>query len=421
MRTFWPSIIAMLSFFVITGSVMGFFIDTQPNFKSIVIDRSATEYDTGSSAIEIGDVDPNVPGNEILVTGYGWGIAEVYFLNDHWESKLIWNRSYQVWYDPALAVGDLDPDVEGNEIVEGLYELVVLTYDNTTGNWTNTTIWNPWGEIGSAILDVKIGDFDPMHTGNELLAISDLVYEFYKASNGTWVKINISGTWNHSTLHGCDIGNFDPRFDGNEIIVFTEENITEFAWNGSSWYNQTIDVSCFAALPGEVWSGCIGEINLTNDVEEIICGSGFRWITLVWWNGTDYEVEIIQYVDEIGSWVNSVAVGDCWTGHTGNEIVAGGGTAARTVLVWDENGTWQKQLIYENGSRYVVEDLEIGDFDPSHPGNEIAEGLFLTEIYEDYSVSEHSSVLTSLVFVAVPAVLFFGLRKIWSSIITARK
>jgi hypothetical protein len=217
----------------------------------------------------------------------------------------------------------------------------------------------------------------------------------------------------------CDIGNFDPRFDGNEIIVFTEENITEFAWNGTMWYNETIPVA--PPYKADIPSGRVGEINRSNNLEEIICGGGGCFVAIVWWNGTGYQSNIIINVEEIGVQVNALAVGDCWSGHEGNEIVVGGLNAARTMLVWDENGTWQKQLIYENGSRYWVDDIEIGDFDPSHPGNEIAEGLFLTEIYEDYSVSEHSLGLTSLVFVAVPAVVVFGLRKTWSSIITARK
>jgi len=402
-------------FFILVASLsaIGTAQTVQPSFASRYIE---TRYGLATTdSVEIADVDRNWAGNEVIYTGWGWGVSYVYGEGDNWTCANPANRSYDVWYAPALVVGDIDPDVDGNEIVEGLYELIVWTYDNTTGNWTNTTIWNPWGEIGSVILDVKIGDFDPLHTGNELLAISDQVYEFYKASNSTWVKINISGTWNHSTLHGCDIGNFDPRFDGNEIIVFTEENITEFAWNGTMWSNETIDVSCFEGLPGEISFGCIGEVNSTNDVDEIICGSRFRWIIEVSWNKTGYDVQIIQDVDEIGSWVSSVAVGDCWTGHVGNEIVAGGTTAARTMLIWDNNGTWQKQLIYENNSEYSVNDIEIGNFDSAHPGNEIALGAIdLFELYEILPVNES----TSAVFVFVPIIgiipaVIWRLRQRW--------
>jgi hypothetical protein len=402
-------------FFILVASLsaIGTAQTVQPSFASRYIE---TRYGLATTdSVEIADVDRNWAGNEVIYTGWGWGVSYVYGEGDNWTCANPANRSYDVWYAPALVVGDIDPDVDGNEIVEGLYELIVWTYDNTTGNWTNTTIWNPWGEIGSVILDVKIGDFDPLHTGNELLAISDQVYEFYKASNSTWVKINISGTWNHSTLHGCDIGNFDPRFDGNEIIVFTEENITEFAWNGTMWSNETIDVSCFEGLPGEISSGCIGEVNSTNDVDEIICGSRFRWIIEVSWNKTGYDVQIIQDVDEIGSWVSSVAVGDCWTGHVGNEIVAGGTTAARTMLIWDNNGTWQKQLIYENNSEYSVNDIEIGDFDSAHPGNEIALGAIdLFELHEALPVTES----TSQIFVFAPMIciipaVIWRLRQEW--------
>ena len=402
-------------FFILVASLsaIGTAQTVQPSFASRYIE---TRYGLATTdSVEIADVDRNWAGNEVIYTGWGWGVSYVYGEGDNWTCANPANRSYDVWYAPALVVGDIDPDVDGNEIVEGLYELIVWTYDNTTGNWTNTTIWNPWSETYATVHDVKIGDFDPIHEGVELLVLTTGLYEFYKSQNGSWVKTEIIReipVWN---VYACDIGNFDPRFDGNEVIVFTAENITEFAWNGTEWYNETI------VIPGYyIRSGRVSEINTTNNVSEIVCGNDYGYVMQVSWNGTGYETQEIRIFENMET-IYSVAVGDCWTGHSGNEIVAGGGTAARTVLVWDENGTWQKQLIYENGSRYAVEDLEIGDFDPSHPGNEIAEGLFLTEIYEDYSVSEHSSGLTSLVFVAVPAVLVFGLRKIWSSIITARK
>ena len=368
---------------------------------------------TLANAVEINDIDSTWSGNELIYTGWGYNVSYVYGEGENWTIKCPCNRSYDVWYDPALVVGDIDPDVEGNEIVEGLYELIVWTYDNTTGNWTNTTIWNPWGELGSTIIDVNIGDFDPVHAGNELLAISDQVYEFYKTSNGTWVKINISGTWNHSILYECDIGNFDPRFDGNEIIVFTEENITEFAWNGTMWYNETIPIA--PPYKESITAGRVGEINESNNLEEIVCGSKSCFVAIVSWNATYYQSRIIADVEEIGVRVNALVVGDCWSGHEGNEIVVGGLDAARTMLVWDENGTWQKQLIYENNSEYSVNDIEVGDFDSAHPGNEIALGVaHLFELYEVIPVNES----TSPIFVIVPMIgiipaVIWRLRQEW--------
>ena len=402
----------IFSILIASISAIGTVQTTFPSFSSRYIE---TRYGLATTdSVEIANVDRNWSGNEVIYTGWGWGVSYVYGEGDNWSCANPANRSYDVWYAPALVVGDIDPDVEGNEIVEGLYEVIIWTYDNTTGNWTKTTVWDPWGEIGEYVREVKIGDFDPLHEGNELLVLTRGVYEIYKALNNTWVKSTIIQGMGVETYQ-CDIGNFDPRFDGNEIIVFTEENITEFAWNGSMWSNETIDVSCFEGLPGEISSGCIGEVNSTNDVEEIICGSRFRWIIEVSWNKTGYDVQIIQDVDEIGSWVSSVAVGDCWTGHAGNEIVVGGSTAARTMLIWEDNGTWQKQLIYENNSEYSVNDIEIGDFDSAHPGNEIALGVaHLFELYEVIPVNES----TSPVFVFVPMIgiipaVIWRLRQEW--------
>jgi len=380
-----------------------------PTFGIIWIDTSNTDYNTSANAVEISDVDSQAPGNELIFTGWGWGTAEAYYNGTTWQSKFICNRSYEMWYDPALAVGDIDPDVEGNEIVEGLYELIVWTYDNTTGNWTNTTIWNPWSETYATVHDVKIGDFDPIHEGVELLVLTTGLYEFYKSQNGSWVKTEIIREIPVWDVYACDVGNFDPRFDGNEVIVFTAENITEFAWNGTEWYNETI------VIPGYyIRSGRVSEINTTNNVSEIVCGNKYGYVMLVWWNGTEYEMEEIRIFEDMDT-IYSVAVGDCWTGHAGNEIVVGGSTAARTMLVWEDNGTWQKQLIYENGSHYDVTDIEIGDFDLTHPGNEIiiAPSL-LFELYENTPVNES----TSPVFVFVPMIgiipaVIWRLRQEW--------
>jgi hypothetical protein len=380
-----------------------------PTFGIIWIDTSNTDYNTSANAVEISDVDSQAPGNELIFTGWGWGTAEVYYNGTTWQSKFICNRSYEMWYDPALAVGDIDPDVEGNEIVEGLYELIVWAYDNTTGNWTNTTIWNPWSETYATVHDVKIGDFDPVHEGVELLVLTTGLYEFYKSQNGSWVKIEIIREIPVWDVYACDVGNFDPRFDGNEVIVFTAENITEFAWNGTEWYNETI------VIPGYyIRSGRVSEINTTNNVSEIVCGNKYGYVMLVWWNGTEYEMEEIRIFEDMDT-IYSVAVGDCWRGHAGNEIVVGGGSAARTMLVWDENGTWKKQLIYENGSHYDVTDIEIGDFDLTHPGNEIiiAPSL-LFELYENTPVNES----TSPIFVIVPMIgiipaVIWRLRQEW--------
>jgi len=396
--------------FVALLSAIGTAQAGQPSYSSRYIE---TRYGLATTdSVEIADVDKNWAGNEVIYTGWGWGVSYVYGEGDNWTCANPANRSYDVWYDPALAVGDIDPDVEGNEIVEGLYELIVWTYDNTTGNWTNTTIWNTYGVDDDEVTGLKVGDFDPLHEGNELLVttgggtVGGQVREYYK-EGGMWKYTVIEQNMGRN-IHDCDIGDFDPRFNGNECIVFTSANITEFAWNGSGWYNETI------VIPGEIYYGKIGEINSTNNVSEIICAYQSGYIAIMGWNETKYNVQYLRIFEDMSS-VRCVAVGDCWTGHTGNEIVVGGGSAARTMLVWDENGTWQKQLIYENNSEYSVNDIEIGDFDSAHPGNEIALGAIdLFELHEALPVTES----TSQIFVIVPMIgiipaVIWRLRQEW--------
>ncbi len=400
-----------LAFIVLSSTLCGCY--GEKSYSPVLVCReiSIRWSNSTSEAIEIGEVECSWPYNELVYTGLGYGPEYVYGEGDIWYNKRLFNRSYDVWFVPALAVGDLDPDVEGAEVVEGLYELIVLTYDRTTGNWTNKTIWNPWVEIGECVISLKIGDFDPRHSGNELLCAlyAGMVREFYKESNGTWIQEVIDDSRAGIRTYDCDIGNFDPRFDGNECVVFTEENITEYAWNGTGWYNETIVI--YSNVPAALWAGRVAELNTTNEVEEIIWGSGWSQVGLVWWDGSGYEVKRIAW--DIGGNTRAVAVGDCLSGHPGNEIVAGG-TSGIVFLLWEENDVWRKAEIYVKDT--WIEDIEIGEFDPMHPGNEIAVGTgWLHEVYENPSVSETTWILQPVlcVVVAVPAILWhYGRRRI---------
>jgi len=247
---------------------------------------------------------------------------------------------------------------------------------------------------------LKIGDFDPRHAGNELLCVTAVrVWEFYKDENGTWIKENMSGYL--PRIYKCDIGNFDPRFDGNECVIFTENNIAEYAWNGSGWYSEWISTL------GKVPTGRVGEIWSWNNVSEIVCVDGSsHGIVIVWWDNTSYERKDVVYDITLGG---SLSIGDCWSGHEGNEIVVGAEVVIgdkACYLLWEENGEWEYQVIFTDG---WVGDVEVGEFDYLHPGLEIAYAAYgLYELYEEPPVSETTSPFMLFVcpLIAVPAVLF---------------
>ncbi|MCX8174559.1 MAG: hypothetical protein N3F63_08170 [Thermoplasmata archaeon] len=372
---------------------------TQPVFGNKKINTKNTDYDTGMGSVEIGDIDEEYPGNEIIYTGYGWGTAYAYWNGTDWESKLLWNRSYQVWYSPALEVGDLVAEVPGVEVVEALYEVIVLTYDNATGNWTNETVWEPWAEIGSTVGDIQIGDFDPVHPGNEMAVTTHLLHEIYKEPNGTWCVKYVGDPPPNADIYECTIGDVDPRFDGNEIVVFTAENVSVYAWNGTGWRSEIIDVSF--GIVGDVGAGKVCEMKSGNNASEIVCGNKWGELIMAWWNETRYEVAMYVRCD---GHTNALGVGDLWSGHEGIEIVVGL-YDGRVYLVWEDNGSWNRELILNDGYLY---DVEVGEFDSQRDGVEIAVAAYgLYEVYEDTSVDENININPVIVvLICVPAVLW---------------
>ncbi|MEM3888420.1 MAG: hypothetical protein QXO11_08330, partial [Thermoplasmata archaeon] len=280
-----------------------------------------------------------------------------------------------------------------------------------TQSWNATMIWDPWAEQQATVRTVKIGDFDPRHSGNELFCCTygGLIREFYKAENGTWMMEVIDDTHTGKAYEECDIGDFDPRFEGNECVVFTEENLTMYAWNGSGWYWE--EFGLVENLPIHITSGRIGDIITWNNESEIVCGdyAGSLWI--IWWNNTSFEREEIRINSSLAD-ILAVTIGDCWSGHEGNEIVAG--AYEECYLVWEENGTWKKELIFKASKYNYITDLEIGEFDTLHPGNEIAVacGGDLFELYEEIPVRESSGYWSGyIVLLICPVVVVWKWRE----------
>ncbi|MEM4307520.1 MAG: hypothetical protein QXU48_00440 [Thermoplasmata archaeon] len=400
---------------IITFSSVNADNSTTPLFES----RNITINITGTTkdSVEINEVDKSWPNNEVIFNGWGHNISYEYGEGEIWYWDVIWNRSYDVWYTPALAVGDLDPDVEGVEVVDGLYQLFVISYNNTTQSWNATMIWDPWTQDQGTVRTVKIGDFDPRHSGNELFCCTygGLIREFYKAENGTWMMEVIDDTHTGKAYEECDIGDFDPRFEGNECVVFTEENLTMYAWNGSGWYWEEIHVKSYAK---HMMCGRVGEVLPGNNESEIICGDTDGMLWIIWWNNTSYANKEIWI--NTSSFILAVAIGDCWSGHEGNEIVAG--AYEECYLVWEENGTWKKELIFKAPQWEYITDLEIGEFDTLHPGNEIAVACGeLFELYEEIPVRESSGYwLGYIVLLICPVVVVWKWRENKGATITQK-
>ncbi|MEM4307518.1 MAG: hypothetical protein QXU48_00430 [Thermoplasmata archaeon] len=399
-----------ISLIIVHNACGSYIKENIPSFSVREINMPAI---TTSDMIEIADVRSIWPGNEIVSTGLGLGVVCYYGSGDSWNNETLWRRPYDLDYTPKLAVGDIDPDIEGNEIVEGLYQLYLITYDNTTGNWTGIMLWDTYNETGGSLVHaIKIADFDPLHTGNELIVHGgNELREYYKVENGTWInKTLVAG----EVSIELDVGDVTPLYPGNEIVCFTTNNLTILGWNtSSSWWDSIKVIIVEDAMwwdDGLCTAGRVGELNTSNENLEIVCGEkGSRILITVWWDGTNFERKVI-YGLGIGTGegleFSTIAIGDCWSGHAGNEILAGTywGDPSRIVLLWEDEGIWKNSIVFYCPQYQDPHDIEIGEFDTLHPMNEIAVGTgILFEIYENTNVTE--SMLLEQIYAAIVPML----------------
>ena len=61
--------------------------------------------------VAIGDIDPNHDGNEIVVGGDSQRVTMLNGEEYYWNAKRIW---YDDWFTNAVEIGDIDPDNEGD-------------------------------------------------------------------------------------------------------------------------------------------------------------------------------------------------------------------------------------------------------------------------------------------------------------------
>ncbi|MEA3559851.1 MAG: hypothetical protein U9R75_11415, partial [Candidatus Thermoplasmatota archaeon] len=113
-----------------------------------------------------------------------------------WSSEVIFEGSDDVECIDGIAIGEVKPDHDGNEMVwvarDG--KVYIGYYDDTTESWTYDDIWNTPGQQ----LTPAIGNIRPDLEGNEIL-VSGLSSgtEEINPGEGTATVLSRSGaTWN---------------------------------------------------------------------------------------------------------------------------------------------------------------------------------------------------------------------------------
>ncbi|MCK5560439.1 MAG: hypothetical protein KAJ51_07580, partial [Thermoplasmata archaeon] len=142
-----------------------------------------------------------------------------------WYSEVIFEGGKAI---DGCAIGDIYPEHEGNEVIfcSREYDLR-MSYKDASGTWLKPTalLWSGLGQP----LTPAIGDFDPEHEGNEIILVGmgvgmegeggqgEATEIYWDETINAWVQEVIFT--NPNMLHGATIGDIDPRNDGDELVV----------------------------------------------------------------------------------------------------------------------------------------------------------------------------------------------------------
>jgi len=189
------------------------------NFDITTINLTGTVPPRG---IAIGDVRPDLSGNEIYVCGSSY-IWMIYYDGGNWQVTVITSDVTASW---DIAIGDIDAELLGNEfaVVHGstLYQISVWNWTGSIWSgrrwgWTNT-----WGTSDN---EIAIGDIITDNYGNEIIvtggsSTSATPYIFWVGPGGSgWVRglpKAVSGQYDYGVAIG-DVNRF--RNYNQEFVI----------------------------------------------------------------------------------------------------------------------------------------------------------------------------------------------------------
>jgi hypothetical protein len=212
-----------------------------------------------SIGVAIGDVRPDLPGNEVYVAGHNTGypvLSRLWMIRwngSNWVRQTVNNFDWPLDNTYALAcdvaVGDVDPTAPGNEIAVcfthgggGMpfiyhFHIAILGWSNTA--WSIKT-WHWDDPMGVGCNDIEIGDLIADNPGKEIIVTCSGSRLFWLAPNGSAWMTPIPGVYERRIAVG-DINRFRNITD--EMIIagntgYMEYESRDFANNiGVYYYN----------------------------------------------------------------------------------------------------------------------------------------------------------------------------------------
>ena len=314
------------------------------------------ESEHGMGGAAIGDLDPDSPGNEVVVVnaaGEAWLARRV---AGKWRPERIYNGDGELI---TCAVGDVDPGHPGNEFVgvgmvrgeesrRGLGHVVMVHKDGA--EWIATQVF----QDDHMIHGVAIGDVSSLHKGNEIVACG---------FNHRVTLLSLdSGRWGSEVIYvGSDrmkiaaVADVLPERQGLEVVVSgSDGNVvvlweSELGWKHESIYSDRVGQSRVACgEPGVLIGGDEGKVTLAQRRDG-------RWTA--------------EFLAREPGKIRGVAIADVDQDVPGPEMYACGYSLNVVQLVRDADGLWRSKAVFQ--APRPLHHLVSGDIDPVHPGPEL--------------------------------------------------
>ena len=254
-------------------------------------------------------------------------------------------------------IADIDEDGRRELVIGGGgTKLYIVEYDN--GKWVTTSVDTQC----NGIITVEIGPVMGLGPKDKVL--------FGGFSNELIAyDCDLEGDDAFSTLMEFDervwdikVGEIIPQKEGPEIVVaHSSENISVLFWESGSWNSMILKAA------GPVTTLLIGEADEDRPGLELLCGSENGDLEIFYWNGVDFQKDLIFKGDRA---IRKLTIGDFNDHHPGNELitVSYSFNSGNATMFWREDGIWENKFLY-NSTR-GLEALSLGEFNPVNPGLE---------------------------------------------------
>jgi len=329
-------------------------------------------------ALAWGDFDPTHPGGEVACLLRDASVVQLSPDAAGWTATLRHHglTVIQGMIDrPTICIGDVHSGFAGNEIViDGGKHLTVI-FRKPDGAWSYQIVFDSTGYVGAG-WGSRVGDIDPNHAGDEIFHMYEGILDF--GTGRLWREVG--GAWREEVVYNAQvvmdsaIGEFDPVHAGNELVAATEMGPTYElypppAGQTGNWPIRTL----WDNIENAAWVVKIADVDPDRPGNELVYGTRYNdRITMSYATGSfGHQLQVLfTGVAPPGyQTMYDVAVGDVWPDTSGLEIL-GVDASGSVYMVSRQTSAWSGRTIWQNALDPLYAVIT-GDFLPAYAGDEL--------------------------------------------------